>query len=569
MGNTDNVAETNCDIGYVPKKFSKFWRVLFISAGIGVVVIILLSLFFSFYIFSFERSQPEHVIKEFLREFDHIAAAELIDREYGDFSENEFETRRLIIENLEKHILSNESFFVKRIGENTAENPVYTIFFGDCEIARVAFSKDREDIFGFSVWSAPEVSITADFSYLKSDSLEIVVPVDSTVEVNGVSVSDSYLKSVCEYEIGSKFEDTSRLPDMNIYSIEGLYCTPEISVKTSESEECIVYSSDGRKIVYDYPESMKHVLTFVVPENSSVTVNRQKLDDTYITEKNIPYENLNKWNETFEKLPMRVKYVIPSLLTVPEFSVTDSSGMRLEAYQSDISDGESLYVYDYPDSEKINLKLVVPCEAELHVNGVFLGEEEATERGVDFKCISGIDSYYYTPSAAEKGNVYILDDLYAFPSIKVISSEGDELLPFVESGVYDYRVPESAELKDEHGAYVETFVDNYIKYYTEGNANTYYNFTNFVLPYVLQSSEASNYLWQAYYTLSWSPQSSVKSKTVMTYNYQKWSEKCFSCYVDFDLEMNTYYDFETSVSGWQLFFVKSANGWKISKMIYH
>ena len=127
MENTNDINEISNDAKTIKnkaKKLSRFWRILFWTAGIGMAVIILLSVFFAVYIFSFEQSQPEHVIKDFMKNFDHVTVAELIDKEYGDFSEGEFETRQSIINTIEQHILSNESFFVKRTGENTKETPL-------------------------------------------------------------------------------------------------------------------------------------------------------------------------------------------------------------------------------------------------------------------------------------------------------------------------------------------------------------------------------------------------------------------------------------------------------------
>lgn len=117
------------------------------------------------------------------------------------------------------------------------------------------------------------------------------------------------------------------------------------------------------------------------------------------------------------------------------------------------------------------------------------------------------------------------------------------------------------------------FVENYIKYYTDGSRSIAANFQGLILPYLQPGSEAYNYLSKVYSSLAWTAKCTVHEKDIKTYNYQQWGENCFSCNVDFSLSFyspNSGQETHENVEGWKLYFVNttgSENGWKIAKII--
>lgn len=552
----------------------RFWRVFFTVTLCIAAVIVLLAVGFAFYMRDYENSRPENLADKFMSEFTTDDLETLIADNFPDNC-GDFLSKEETVHNIIMPLFENGVKCIKSTGEYTSETPVYTLTGGDRTIARVTFRAVGKTLFGFTEWSSADVEYMADFSDLHHDGMYINVPGGAEVRYAGMKLGSSYRSGSGKYEGPcAGFEDQSKLPITEIYNVgEGYGMIMPTVTLGDEALTLLSDTSDPESgthtLKYAYPDSRLSSVTLIVPSEASVYVNGKLASEDYITERGIAYAGLNEWNAAAEHTPTKVRYLFPGLLTDITWKVYLPD--NTEITPSDSDEAMKAYVYDYPQELLLTAKINAPVGSVVKVNGVELTEDQITDRDAVCAEIASIASFIKNPANV---CLYEVPGLYAEPKVEIISPDGDALdVVISEDGIYSYEHGESQELKEAHEKYVEGFVENYIKYYTDGNRSIAANFQGLILPYLQPGSEAYDYLSKVYSSLAWTAKCTVHEKEIKTYCYQQWGENCFSCSVDFSLSFyspNSGQETGENVEGWKIYFVNttgSENGWRIAKII--
>jgi hypothetical protein len=256
-----------------------------------------------------------------------------------------------------------------------------------------------------------ENGIIYDFPAQMKHSYEISVPSGSSVTVNGVMVSDDYIKHSAPYEYSELESGLQNLPYNVTYQIDGLLSKPAISVNYRGNE--LINKSN---FIYDYPESMKYGVSIEVPKGARVYVNGIEPADKYIAKDNKTYDiiDFSGYKKYIAAFPVMTEYYIDGLYVKPEICVEFGK--------------ESLEIYDYTEnnnklSYKFNYNPSDECKADYSSHALHFAEDyihyitcgsSGTEKNVSevlSHMISGTESYnriilsessvrYITPYAA-------------------------------------------------------------------------------------------------------------------------------------------------------------------------
>lgn len=537
-------------------------------------VIVLLAAGFAFYMRDYENSRPENLADNFMSEFTTDDLETLITENFPDDC-GDFLSKEETVHNVIMPLFEDGVKCVKSTGEYTSEAPVYMLTGGDRTIARVKFSSVGKTLFGFTKWGSADIEYTADFSDLHRDGMYIKVPGGAEVRYAGMKLGSTYRSGSGKYEGPcAEFEDPAKLPITEIYNVGEGYGTIMPAVTLGDTALSLISDtadpeSGIHTLKYAYPDSRLSSVTLIVPSEASVYVNGKPASEDYITERGIAYSGLNDWNAAAEHIPTRVRYDFTGLITDITWNVYIAEGVELTPADSD--EAMKVYMYEYPQELLMTAKINAPVGSVVKVNGIELTDSQITDKSAVCAEIASIASFIKNPANA---CLYELAGLFAEPKVEIISPDGVPLdVVISDDGTYSYERSESQELKDAHEKYVEGFVDNYIKYYTDGNRSIAANFQGLILPYLQPGSEAYNYLSKVYSSLAWTAKCTVHEKAIKTYNYQQWGENCFSCSVDFSLSFyspNSGQETNENVKGWKLYFVNTTgaeNGWKIAKII--
>ncbi|WP_287388809.1 hypothetical protein [Lachnospira sp.] len=162
--------------------FKKFLAIYSIVLGaIGVFLLILLF----FFLKDYESSIPANKMDKILADMKTSKLESII--EDANIEYNEFEDSAYISTKLKEKIGENELSYSKKLGEYSASNPVYTVSAGDEDLCTISLKKESKKSGFFRDWKLEDVTFAA---VAGSDELNITVPTNSTVFLNGIEVSD-------------------------------------------------------------------------------------------------------------------------------------------------------------------------------------------------------------------------------------------------------------------------------------------------------------------------------------------------------------------------------------------
>lgn len=224
--------------------FKKFLAIYSIVLGaIGVFLLILLF----FFLKDYESSIPANKMDKILADMKTSKLESIIDD--ANIEYNEFEDSAYISTKLKEKIGENELSYSKKLGEYSASNPVYTVSAGDEDLCTISLKKESKKSGFFRDWKLEDVTFAA---VAGSDELNITVPTNSTVYLNGIEVSDSYKTSTgVEFEPCLNVSKYVTTPTEEVYTVTGLNLMPELTVDYEGYE--LEYEINDNNLTALYP----------------------------------------------------------------------------------------------------------------------------------------------------------------------------------------------------------------------------------------------------------------------------------------------------------------------------
>ncbi|MGN0160858.1 MAG: hypothetical protein ACI4AQ_05680 [Lachnospiraceae bacterium] len=208
-----------------------------IGAGLGYVWNLLID---------YEAGMSDVNMERYLTEFDAEHIGGTFDKYPAETSV--YETSDVMKAWFENQVAESDVSFEKLTGQYTNATPVYEVYAGEKKIARVELSEVGKNGHGFPVWEMSGVSFDGYMDIL--DAVNIKVPLNAQVQINGIPVKPEDLKETEEVDLaGAAGDYVEQIPGYNIYEIEGLHFEPVISVLGDN----IVEVEDAQYAVcYDY-----------------------------------------------------------------------------------------------------------------------------------------------------------------------------------------------------------------------------------------------------------------------------------------------------------------------------
>lgn len=245
------------------KKGKNFKKFLLIYSGIfAIFAIVTWVLLFSF-IKDYEEGQPKHVMVDMVEEFSADKLKELIG---NDIATSEFESKDAVISYIEESAKGGELSYRKKAGEYSEETPVYELVSGKTPIAKVSLASNKKNKHKFKVWTIGSVNIS---DYISGDDArvyKITAPAGSEVTVNGIKVSDAYIKEAAvEFDPCKHVGDYVTKPVMTEYEIRGLIFDPQVAA-----------TLNGVALEMDQKEddTKKDEATFLFPSDDALLAER-------------------------------------------------------------------------------------------------------------------------------------------------------------------------------------------------------------------------------------------------------------------------------------------------------
>ena len=539
---------------------SGFSRGLIIYAGI-LAVIFVAGLFFCWELLSqYEDSQPKHVMEAVCADFSQYLDKGL-EAELGD-NISEYEEWDKVFSDVLKPAFAGEYKFKKAVKKYTAENPVFTVY-TDAEIADIKLEKTgKTSSLGFDSWQVASVEITADITEVSTITATVEVPVGAQIILNGKPLGVEAEAETVTYPLALKYEEgIETLPQYSVYNVEGLYAVPSVSVKLGDKE--LVEHRIGQRHVFGYPDADLHTVTLTVPYDSKIKIGGVELTESEITDNAISFDTVHKYDNA-----KYVKYEVKGLLADPAVEVFDRNGNKREDVKAD----GNVYTLTYAEGDAYTLSVLCPVDGTtLHINGIDATSELVTD-GKSLPVhpmLEGMTTYITSPVAFG----YIkLDTTYGIPEIKLVGSDGTEYVAAVTngSGAIDYAyspLTDDESLKAELEQYAVSYTEDYIKYASGGYQIVNQTFA-VAAAHMQTGSPAYKKLESTKFSFGQNKPYTVNRKSITTYDYTKWGENCFSCLVDFEMDVTTTYNVEQKeqhdeVKGMRLTFAKIGGKWKI------
>lgn len=534
---------------------SRFWKVYRAVAGVAVVLIAIFFIFFYDFIGSYEKSQPIYIAKEY--------AESLTDGGFRAMVESDAELTATVFESPEKAAdaycraimsIPGDVDVYPDLTSSTLDVWKYTVAKGDVPIASVSVVGDGDGKYNFQTWRVDSCDLITDSIPVSAIDYDILVPVDSTVTVNGHTLDGQYLLDVdTEYELASPLE--KHLDTLcDTYRIQGLLSVPDVQCVWNGTA-CVGELTDG-KWIFDYPASVRKTISIRAPAGAVVSVNGYVLGTDFITKDSRPYK-YSVYDPTNVDLPLETEYHVSGLLQEPDISVV-MNGLAL----SGIAEGTSRH-FPYPEELLFEQIIYVPQGSTVRVNGQIV--EEKYKEG----CVPAYPDLFGDAHAGAMMDRYVLSGLYALNDNVQATVNGHELrLQPAEEGrgsTYQFLYP--APDNQEVNALILAFCKDYFAYTAGGYRNTEENL-NRVLSYMEPNSPLYRRLLRSKESVGFvTPVSSQKFHVLSVDTAEELSDTLIVCSVSYEIEQWTY-QVQRNYSGkLRLAFEYVGDKWVLSHML--
>ena len=298
-------------------------------------------------------------------------------------------------------------------------------------------------------------------------------------------------------------------------------------------------------------------LTVEAPAGEQVCINGVPVGEGYVTDANVPCENLTALEQRYSEPPHRVRYAVSGLYG--DITVTDGTGV--EVFPTDPEAVSPAYVLG--GTAGYGFTAVAPAEATVYVNGTALTKDEQSdyEEGL----LTGLERYIGDKDSGTA--TYHVEGLYAKPEITAESSLGAVLTDSSEEeGIVSFTYAGDEAVRAELQGVVEKFFDNYINY-SAGNTTYYYQpLLNCLLP----GTDLYTYVSQSADAMYWASDTKLEFEYCNYTDFVKLSDSCFTCSISYKANSTSQQWYQTVEdvleNSYDLVFVKEGENWLCAVM---
>lgn len=307
----------------------------------------------------------------------------------------------------------------------------------------------------------------------------------------------------------------------------------------------------NRVTAVDFMDKEMETVTIIAPSTSTVTLNGFVLEDSYITDANLTYDNLSQFEQMEGyNTPHRVKYTIPGIYMQPTVAVEDAELV--------ISDGLN-YEYRHMDMGSHPVDITVPSGSTVTIGGIEM-DADSFAKGDTLEGFSGLGSFV---SSLPHNLSLNLEGFLVAPTVEVRDWQGNILTPD-EDGLYSLQ--ESASLEDQASAMVQDFAQDYIDFCTNIKGDMDYAYQQLFV-HLLKGTSLQTRLSQASVDLVWVYGVSNELHELTVSDFIQYGEDVASCTLHFALTSVTNYENREIDETYTIGLIKSNGTWKVASML--
>jgi len=295
------------------------------------------------YLEAYEISRPEHIIENMSEtialDFWQDAAEKALASRLTHF---ETDASKALEPHL-THILDVRYSIRFRPEESTDDLLVYTVRAGASDIGIVRFTPMEEAGHGFYIWGIDSMELLNSFIDPFSRSITITASQNAQVEINAIPVTDEF-RIPCEYEHGAT------------YLINNLYGEVIVSVIEFDGQRPEALFAQHNEYYFPITAPISVSYNFIVPYGANVYADGEPISSDNVKEKIVTsalFKGIVEQAQVPNIASLRYVFRFEDVYTEPVITVTDSSGMELEAFEND--DGDLVYTEEYSETLKASL----------------------------------------------------------------------------------------------------------------------------------------------------------------------------------------------------------------------
>ena len=300
----------------------------------------------------------------------------------------------------------------------------------------------------------------------------------------------------------------------------------------------------------DFMSGSEETVVVTAPSTSKVTLNGIELDEKYITNANVSYDNLNQFEMTEGyDAPYRVTYTVPGLYMQPDVVVADA--------QLIISDG-LVFDYCHQNMGAYDVAITVPANSTVTVGGVTVDADMFTAGNAyaGFKDLGSILSKIPATQTLNLGGFTLV------PVIEVKDFKGN-ILTADENGVY--APAESEELKNKCESMILTFANDYISFTTNLTNAPYTAYATLEKNLYIGSNFQSR-IKQSVADMEWVYNVRNTIHDISAFNFVEYSDGVATCSLHIAVTSTTNYESREIDNTYTLALIKVKGTWKIASM---
>lgn len=252
------------------KKKNIFLRALIIYCLVLIVIIGAGLFVLNRFLTSYEASRPDNAMEEFMAEKDRSfwmdGLQALVDAGFNEFTIDDAALSDFGID-------ENAEITWRSMPSDSAQQQ-FIVRLGSSRICTVSLVPSEDIGFGLKNWRISGW----DFSMPKGNDISISVPEGSSIHINGVKVSDSYISGSAEMEVSLE-HSFDIAPAANIYVIENMMGPAEIRAFNKYGKEMEAITVSANELAY-LPESSNSFSFYALPD-SQILINGVEIGSEY------------------------------------------------------------------------------------------------------------------------------------------------------------------------------------------------------------------------------------------------------------------------------------------------
>lgn len=297
-------------------------------------------------------------------------------------------------------------------------------------------------------------------------------------------------------------------------------------------------------------------ITIEAPQSAAVSINGKVVSKDYITEDQVEYENLSKFENDLKDSVYRVLYSIDGIYDEVSVSAVDEQGSELTA---ETAEGNK-FVYG---SNRLSVKVTAPADAVISINGIELIEEDITGALVPPELLKGLEKY---SNSAPAFVIYEVEGLLKTPEIVAKDASGQEL-ESIEGldGAVIFGLPDNENLIKEHTQLVTDFIKTYVSFSTNEGDNASGNFSR-LSKRLLPNTETYKRIKNSIEGMSWVTDGAIEYRKLAIDDIIPCGNDCFVCRVSLGITVTVDGNVRNTDSIYTLVFVRSGGVWLVGNM---